>query len=112
MHIINGDLEGKSGEEIIYWAYLYEHGEHAVPALSWEFLSDAEKYSWKMIYETSCRYAPYGEGLKERLTNALKEVMEWRALKAHWAVFHGYVEGLQRDFMEAGALTESGEADG
>lgn len=102
MHIINGDLEGKSGGEIIYWAYLYERGQHQT--LSWAALSNAEKYSWNMIYETSCRYAPYGEGLKERLRAALREIQEWRALKAHWAVFYGYVEGLQRDFMEADGL--------
>lgn len=103
MHIINGELEGKPGEEIIYWAYCYEHGSTPMP--TWDYLSDAEKYSWKMIYETSCRYAPYGEGLKERLRTALVEVQEWRALKAHWAVFRGYVEGLQRDFMEADIAT-------
>lgn len=100
MHIINGDLEGKSGAEIIYWAYLYEHGQHDIPALSWENLSNAKKYSWEMIYETSCRYAPYGEGLKERLTTALREAREWRALKKHWAVFRDHVEGLQRNFIE------------
>ena len=101
-HIINGDLEGKPGEEILYWAYCYEQGTQHLPA--WSELSPGEQYSWKMIYWTSCRYAPYGKGLKERLSEALREVQEWRALKAHWAVFHGYVEGLQRDFMEADGL--------
>lgn len=73
MHIINGELEGKAGEEILYWAYCYERGSTKLP--TWAELTAPQKYSWKMIYWTLLRYAPEIQVLKAQLA-------DWRALKA------------------------------